>query len=154
VSEPTHPWQFSLELHPDQPPLSHQDRSLVAGAVGYFDRERYALHAWAVLDRSVHVVFSPTPTWRPSELAAGWRRFTTTVLAESPFRAATVWRGEGALRVLEAGAPARAACREVLALPRGHFPSGRGYGWVSAAVLAAEVLDQASRVAEARAVAS
>lgn len=154
MSEPTHPWLFTLELHPDQPPLSQQERSLVAGAIGYFDRERYALHAWAVLDRSVHVVFSPTPAWRPSALTAGWRRFTTTVLGESPYRAAPVWRSDGALQVLEAGAPARAACREVLALPRGHFPSGRGYGWVSAAVLAAEVLDETARRAHVRAAAS
>jgi REP element-mobilizing transposase RayT len=49
---------------------------MVAGALRFFDRERYRLDAWVVMPNHVHVVFWPMPNETVSEIVQSWKRFT------------------------------------------------------------------------------
>lgn len=48
---------------------------VVAGALRFFDGERYRLDAWVVMPNHVHVVFWPMPNNTVSEIAQSWKRF-------------------------------------------------------------------------------
>ena len=49
---------------------------LVAGAVTFFDGERYDLHAWVVMPNHVHAVFWPRPGHTLSSIEHSWKSFT------------------------------------------------------------------------------
>jgi REP element-mobilizing transposase RayT len=49
---------------------------LVAGAVCFFQEQRYLLDAWVVMPNHVHVVFWPMPNFTVSEIAQSWKSFT------------------------------------------------------------------------------
>jgi len=49
---------------------------LVAGALKFFDGERYRLDAWIVMPNHVHVVFWPMPNHTVSAIVQSWKRFT------------------------------------------------------------------------------
>jgi REP element-mobilizing transposase RayT len=50
--------------------------NLVAGALLFFDGERYRLDAWVIMPNHVHVVFWPIPNNTVSEIVQSWKRFT------------------------------------------------------------------------------
>jgi REP element-mobilizing transposase RayT len=47
---------------------------LVAGALDFFDNERYLLDAWVVMPNHVHVVFFPMPNHSVSSIVQSWKR--------------------------------------------------------------------------------
>ena len=49
---------------------------IVAGALRFFDSQRYQLHAWVVMPNHVHVVFWPMPNHTLSAIAQSWKRHT------------------------------------------------------------------------------
>ena len=49
---------------------------LVAGALGYFEKERYLLDEWVVMPNHVHVVFWPMPNNDVSGIVQSWKRHT------------------------------------------------------------------------------
>jgi REP element-mobilizing transposase RayT len=49
---------------------------LVAGALNFFDGERYDLHAWTVMLNHVHVVVWPRPGHTLSSIEHSWKSFT------------------------------------------------------------------------------
>jgi REP element-mobilizing transposase RayT len=50
---------------------------LVAGALAFFDGQRYRLDAWVVMPNHVHVVVWPMPDYSLSEILHSWKRFTS-----------------------------------------------------------------------------
>ncbi len=57
-----------------QPPIA----DLVAGALTFFNGERYELRAWAVMPNHVHVVLWPKPPHTLSEILHSWKSYTAT----------------------------------------------------------------------------
>ena len=51
---------------------------LVAGALNFFDGERYDLHAWTVMPNHVHVVVWPRPGHTLSSIEHSWKSFTAS----------------------------------------------------------------------------
>jgi REP element-mobilizing transposase RayT len=49
---------------------------LAAGALKFFDGERYRLDAWIVMPNHVHVVFWPMPNETVSAIVQSWKRYT------------------------------------------------------------------------------
>lgn len=49
---------------------------LVAGAICFFERQRYTLHAWVVMPNHVHVVVHPTPPHTLSAILKSWKGYT------------------------------------------------------------------------------
>ena len=50
---------------------------LVAGAIGFFDRQRYELRAWVVMLNHAHVVVWPMPGHLLSDILHSWKSFTS-----------------------------------------------------------------------------
>jgi REP element-mobilizing transposase RayT len=49
---------------------------LVAGALRFFDGQRYHLHAWVIMPGHIHAVFWPMPNHTLSEIAKTWKTFS------------------------------------------------------------------------------
>jgi REP element-mobilizing transposase RayT len=52
--------------------------AVVAGAIRFFDGQRYRLHAWVVMPNHAHVVFWPMPNQTVSQLVKSWKQYTAT----------------------------------------------------------------------------
>lgn len=50
---------------------------LVAGALRYFDNQRYQLRAWVVMPNHVHAVLWPLPNNTLSAILQSWKRYTS-----------------------------------------------------------------------------
>ena len=58
--------------------LSNPDiGQIVENALLHFDVERYRLHAWCVMPNHVHALATPLADWTLSEIAHGWKSFTS-----------------------------------------------------------------------------
>jgi REP element-mobilizing transposase RayT len=51
--------------------------SLVAGALKFFDEQRYLLREWVVMPNHVHVLFWPMPNHTVGEAVKSWKQFTS-----------------------------------------------------------------------------
>ena len=50
---------------------------LVAGAVKFFNEQRYVLREWIVMPNHVHVLFWPMPNYVVGDLVKSWKQFTS-----------------------------------------------------------------------------
>ncbi|MBI5773489.1 MAG: transposase [Verrucomicrobia bacterium] len=68
---------------------------VVAGALKFFDGERYELRAWVVMPNHVHVVIRPKPPHTLSEILHSWKSFTAHEINRLlPEKAVPFWQGE------------------------------------------------------------
>ena len=68
---------------------------IVAGAIQFFDEQRYELRAWVVMPNHVHVVVWPMPNWTLSSILHSWKSFSAHEFnrhLSSPM--ATFWQSE------------------------------------------------------------
>ena len=69
--------------------------SLVAGAVQFFDGQRYELCAWVVMPNHVHVVVRPLPGHSLSDILHSWKSFTAHEINKRlPAKVASFWQSE------------------------------------------------------------
>jgi REP element-mobilizing transposase RayT len=52
--------------------------SLVAGALRYFDAQRYSLHSWCVMPNHVHAVVRPLGMHSLDEILHSWKSYTAS----------------------------------------------------------------------------
>ncbi len=81
-------------LEPGQAELTSDERSVVAGALRYFDADRYELLAYVVMDDHVHVLLSPLGTIRLQDVLHSWKSFTANQLQRAFGRLGRVWQEE------------------------------------------------------------
>ena len=72
-----------------------QVAALIAGAVKFFDGERYELRAWVVMPNHVHAVVWPRPGHTLSDILHSWKSYTSKEANKILHRAAgTFWQSE------------------------------------------------------------
>jgi len=68
---------------------------LVAGALHYFEDQRYELRAWVVMPNHAHVVVSPMPGHTLSEILHSWKSYTSHEINKRlPTKFVPFWQGE------------------------------------------------------------
>lgn len=68
---------------------------IVAGALKFFDQQRYDLRAWVVMPNHVHVVVQPRPPHPLSEILHTWKSFSAHKINENiPKKIVPFWQGE------------------------------------------------------------
>ncbi len=68
---------------------------LVAGALKFFDRQRYELRAWVVMPNHVHAVLWPKPPNELSDILHSWKSFTTHEMSRLlPKKIVPFWQSE------------------------------------------------------------
>lgn len=68
---------------------------LVAGAIRFFDGQRYELRAWALMPNHVHVVVRPLPGHTLSSILHSWKSFTSHEINKRlPTKVVPFWQSE------------------------------------------------------------
>jgi len=68
---------------------------LVAGAIQFFDRQRYELRAWVVMPNHAHVVVWPMPGHTLSDILHSWKSFTAhEINRRLPTKVVPFWQSE------------------------------------------------------------
>ncbi len=97
-------WPLAATQHE----LTAEERELVANVLRHFDRQRYDLVAYVVMNDHVHVLVTPLGPWALQQLVHGWKSFSTHQLRQICGRS-QVWQSEYFLQWRQASAPAAAA---------------------------------------------
>ena len=67
---------------------------IVEGALGYFQGERYGLHAWVVMPNHVHTVFTPFTGQGVTGVLHSWKSFTASAINRVLGDSGQVWQHE------------------------------------------------------------
>jgi REP element-mobilizing transposase RayT len=76
--------------------LLRNDRiaEIVAGAMQFFDGERYHLHSWCVMPNHAHAILFPNPQHPLSGIVHSWKSFTSTQINKVLSRKGPLWQVE------------------------------------------------------------
>ncbi|HYU17687.1 MAG TPA: transposase [Chloroflexota bacterium] len=66
--------------------------TLVEDAFLYLDRERYHLHAWVVMPNHVHVLITPRPGFRLSDIVQAWKSWSAKTANRILGRSGPFWQ--------------------------------------------------------------
>jgi len=67
---------------------------LVAGALQFFENQRYRQFAWSVMPNHVHTEFRPFPSWPLEKIMHSWKSFTSKEANKLLSREGEFWEAE------------------------------------------------------------
>ena len=73
-----------------QPPVA----DMVAGALQFFEGQRYVQFAWSVMPNHVHTIFQPFPSWPLVKILHSWKSFTSKEANKLLVRDGHFWEPE------------------------------------------------------------
>src|SRR4030095_1094078 len=111
------------------PDLSPAERTCIAAAIQYFDRVRYDLDAWVVMNDHIHVVVTPLGRHQLEHIMHSWRSYTTNALWRLG-RVGTVWQPEYRDRVIRDENEFERTVEYVFGNPQARWPELEHYSWV------------------------
>src|SRR6266478_3243333 len=83
-----------------QPELTPAERDAVVGSLKFFDRERYHLFAYVVMNDHVHLLFSILEDHSLVQTIHSWKSFTVNRLQRERGRGGRIWQPEYFDRVM------------------------------------------------------
>jgi REP element-mobilizing transposase RayT len=110
-------------------PLSGDERQVVAEAIRHFDGDRYALHAFVVMDDHVHVLVSVSAGLTLERIVHSWKSFTSHKLVQEG-RRAPVWQREYYDRIVRDEAELLEKGEYIVGNPTKRWPATDAYPWV------------------------
>ncbi|MBM4345563.1 MAG: hypothetical protein FJ100_19500 [Deltaproteobacteria bacterium] len=121
---------ITWRIAPAQPPLGHEERTLLADSIRQFAGTRYDPHAWVVMDDHVHVIASPIAPATVDQAIYGWRSYPSSRLCKDFARRPPIWQRGGYDRVVWAGGELAEKVAYVVANPWKRWPDCGEYPWV------------------------
>jgi REP element-mobilizing transposase RayT len=117
-------------LAKNQPALHPEERALVADAIKHFDRQRYELFAYVVMDDHVHVLLLPLADYSLKQTLHSWKSFTANGLGRLGRRAAPIWQDEYFDRIVRDEADLIQKAEYILGNPLKRWPEIDEYPWM------------------------
>ena len=117
-------------LHRLQAELSPEERSRVVSALRHFDRERYVLLAYVVMNDHVHTLVNPLGGYRLQDIVHSWKSFTTHILQRADGRRASLWQDEYFDRIVRDEAELVEKAQYIINNPWKRWPEIAEYPWV------------------------
>src|SRR5581483_9153639 len=77
-----------------QPELDSTERALVTSAIKKFDRQRYELSAYVVMDDHIHVLLSPIEPHELKDILHTWKSYTARQMQLDHKRSGAIWQNE------------------------------------------------------------
>jgi REP element-mobilizing transposase RayT len=111
------------------PPLTDDERTVVADCLQHFDGVRYHLDAWLVMDDHIHVVVAPLEGRSLDSLLHSWRSFVAHTLAKRG-RQVPMWRRDEHDRIVHADGELAEKVAYVAGNPWRRWPDAAQYPWV------------------------
>src|SRR5580698_6809998 len=79
-------------LKPWLPDLSDEERGFVASSLCHFDSQRYALHAYVVMNDHAHVIVEPYLDFRLEAILNSWKSFSTKNIGQVRRQTGAIWQ--------------------------------------------------------------
>ncbi|MCK6474549.1 MAG: transposase [Planctomycetes bacterium] len=81
-------------LSPNQDDLDADERTAIASCLRHFDGDRYALHAYVVMNDHVHVIVEPKGEDDLEAIVQNWKSFSARELQKLGSREGSLWQSE------------------------------------------------------------
>lgn len=117
-------------LHGSQSELAPDERSVAVSAIQYFDRQRYEVFAYVVMDDHVHVLVRPHGAHRLQDIVHTWKSYTARRLQREYGRQGAVWQDEYLDRIVRDDAELVQKGEYILNNPFNRWPDIVEYRWV------------------------
>ena len=118
-------WRVS----PGQADLSSAERDCAAGAIRHFDRARYDLHAYVIMNDHVHVLVQLYPEYQLEDIVRSWKSFIANRLQREHGRQGVLWQAEYFDRVVRDDAEYDQKRGYILNNARKRWPELDAYPW-------------------------
>jgi REP element-mobilizing transposase RayT len=112
-----------------QSELSEDERDCAAATIRHFDRDRYLLHAYVIMNDHVHVLVEPCPGFRLERIVQSWKSYTTNLMRRTGWRQNVVWQDEYFDRVVRNDAEYEQKRDYILHNPYQRWPNISSYRW-------------------------
>jgi REP element-mobilizing transposase RayT len=110
--------------------LIPEERTLVADAIRHFDRRRYELIAYVVMDDHVHALVYPLADHTLSGIVHSWKSYSARELRRFGERTSPVWQGEYFDRIVRDESELTEKADYILGNPVKRWPEIEDYLWV------------------------
>jgi REP element-mobilizing transposase RayT len=117
-------------LSPNQPELAPVERDQVADALMHFDRQRYELAAYVVMNDHVHVLVRPIADYALEAVVHSWKSYTASQLLRAHKRVGLIWQDEYFDRIVRNADEFKQKFEYILFNPWKRWPQIREYQWV------------------------
>jgi REP element-mobilizing transposase RayT len=94
IEQDTQMYFITWRLSKSQKPLTHDERSMIQSAIEHFNRKRYEMFAYVVMNDHIHVLVKINDDYRLSSLVHTWKSFTANQLQRSFGRTGNIWQKE------------------------------------------------------------
>jgi REP element-mobilizing transposase RayT len=113
-----------------QEELGADERDLVADSIRKFDRQRYELAAFVVMDDHVHVLLTPLAEFELASILHSWKSFTARRTQRLNWRYGRVWQDESFDRIVRDDREFVQKLEYIIANPWKRWPELADYPWV------------------------
>ncbi len=117
-------------LHPSQPELTPDERTIVVAALEHFQNERYILFAHVVMDNHAHVLVKPIHENVLQSILHSWKSFTALQMQRQFRRQRSIWQDEYFDRIVRDEEEFLEKAQYILNNPQKRWPEREEYPWV------------------------
>jgi REP element-mobilizing transposase RayT len=117
-------------LNPGQADLSELEQGMIAASIRFFDRARYVLDAFVIMNDHLHIVLAPKDQWKLESLVYSLKRFTATRMVTEFGRKAPVWQREYYDHIIRNQADWEEKVGYILTNPQRRWGDIKDYKWV------------------------
>ncbi len=103
---------------------------MVRDALLFFDRKRYELAAWVVMDDHAHALVWPQEEWDLEHILHSWKSFTANQLQRRFARQGIIWQKESFDRIVRDEKEWLEKQRYIMNNPFKRWPELSRYEWV------------------------
>jgi len=113
-----------------QPCLGAEERAIVVEVIKHFEKERYEIPAYVVMDDHVHVLVLPLESFALHQIVHSWKSFSAKRLVKEMGRPTPVWQHEYFDRIVRDDEELMQKAQYILNNPSKRWPSLEEYPWV------------------------
>jgi len=117
-------------LHPNQRPLSPEERDVVASAIRHFEKVKCELFVFVVMDDHCHVLFIPIGDHQLKDIVYSWKSYSAYRIQREFKHVGAIWQDESFDRIVRNEAEFLEKGNYILNNPRKRWPEIEDYPWV------------------------
>ena len=117
-------------LHPNQRPLLPDERDVVDSAIRHFEKVKYELFAFVVMNDHCHILFMPISDHQLKDIVYSWKSYSAHRMQREFKRVGAIWQDESFDRIVRNEAEFLEKGNYILNNPRKRWPVIEDYPWV------------------------
>jgi REP element-mobilizing transposase RayT len=111
--------------------FSPAERSFVVSTLLHFNRDRYYIYAYVVMDDHVHVLVKPLGEYDMSKVLQGWKSYTANQLQRRFKRQGSIWQKDSYTHIIRDEEDFITKAEYILTNPQRRWPEVQGYEWLA-----------------------